>query len=66
MEFMQGIGGAVTTYEVDIEASRKIADIREVMNLIKETINSCFSGDTPEYDKGVLDTIKTIEEIIEK
>ena len=62
MDFMQGIGGAVTSYKVDIEASKKLNDIEEVIKLVKET----FSCQDSSYADGILDFARMIDEIVKK
>ena len=62
MDFMQGIGGAVTSYKVDIEASKKLNDIEEVIKLVKET----FSYQDSPYADGILDFARMIDEIVKK
>lgn len=63
MDFMQGIGGAVTSYKVDIEASKKLNDVEEVIKLVKETHKEIEY--TP-YIEGLLYGFQMIESIIEK
>ena len=58
---MEGIGGEVESYKFDIDASKKLSDLRAVI-LIMEEANSTDE----EYCRGVRDAIETIKNVIEK
>lgn len=61
--FMEPIGGKVESFEIDIEASKKLSDISEVIKVVKETHHRIESTD---YIDGMLDGFEMIERIIKK
>lgn len=61
--FMEPIGGKVKSFEIDIEASKKLSDISEVIKVVKETHQGI---EYTAYIEGMLDGFEMIERIIKK
>ena len=59
--FMQPIGGKVISYKVDIEASKKLDNLKDIIPITEEA--NCKDE---EYCRGVRETLKTVKEIINK
>lgn len=56
----------VDIYDFDFDASRKLRDIKDVLDSVFETMSSSFAGTvSKEYDEGVIDMANMIKDLIE-